>query len=148
MITLGTPVTYHHRAAVARWQPPGKGDFSWRKGWTLYEGVRKHAVNDAYVQYTEMFSRWPEIKGRRDKTINKTVMVWPEDGSGVVIGRVRRGRGTSESGRHYGDGEYDQGWFSAESAYHLYVVRHSLDGLQDYILVPEWAVRPIHREDS
>jgi hypothetical protein len=146
VIVLGTPVVFHHRAAVARWTKE-KSDFSWLIGWTLFEGVGKSEVKKSeYVKYTEMFRRWPEIKGRGDKTINKTVMVWPEEGSGVVVGRVKRMRGISEPGRGYSDGDYDPGWFNATDGFHLYALRATLDGLKDYIFVPEWALAPMRGE--
>jgi len=150
MIALGTPVTYHHRAAVARWV---KDDYSGKKIWRLLEGVGSSEYGWPGVPVMgllrDLFLKWPEIKadfsyGAKNQMLNKTIMVWPEEGSGVVIGRVRRGRGVSE--RSYGNGEdHEQGYFNATSWFNLFAVKHDLGGM-DYVLVPEWAVIPVHHQ--
>lgn len=147
MIALGTPVSYHHRAAVARFGPPEAK----QKTWALREGCRKgEYVNPVFLDgqfLADAFADRPAIAGRGSRLINKTVMVWPDEGSGVVVGRVKRGRGTSEPS-HYstsyeGGEEFEPGWFNSHEWFWLYAIRHRLDGL-DYILCPEWAVAPIH----
>lgn len=155
MIALGTRVAYHHRAAVARFRSI-RGDFAADlRGWELREGVCKNEyVNPAqgYAfdcdRLADLFRGWPQplMPGRSQSRVNKTVMIWPEEGSGVVTGQVKRGRGesvksyTAASGP-WGEGEFEQGYFQADCYLDLYVIRHELKGT-DYILVPTWAVRP------
>jgi hypothetical protein len=142
-ITLGARVSYHHRAAVARYRRPFEG--SKERRWTLHEGASKTAYIRGAEPFTSLgqerdrFWEWPAIHARNGE-LNKTIMVWPEEGTGVVIGRVRRGIGISSRG--YGHGEdYEPGYFDPISWHELFAVRHELRGVE-YILVPEWAASP------
>lgn len=148
-VTLGARVEYHHRAAVARWNPP-RNDFSWRNGWMLHEGATDHARPDlGWIHEDEMFKNWPEQK-RGTGHVNKTIMVWPEEGVGVVTGKVRRQVGTSHRASRGGGGvwgdDFDPGYFDPIATFDLYVIRHELRGT-NYILVPTWAVRPADEGD-
>lgn len=139
---LGARVRYHHRAAVARWQT------KWTNPrWGLFEGARRDVMRmEDGCHEVDLFADWPEQKRGRGGIvrINKTVMIWPEEGVGVITGKVRRQRGTSEAasrgGSVFGD-EWEPGYFDAVEAFDLYCVRHELRGA-DYILVPTWAVSP------
>jgi hypothetical protein len=115
---LGARVAFTQRACVARKQ---LGE------WSLLEGVKKreHVPHGA-----------PSVD---DEKINKTVHVWDEEGSGVVIGLVKRGIGTSVAGYSMTD-DFEQGWFEPREWRWLYAVRRQLQGT-DYILVPVESAR-------
>jgi hypothetical protein len=144
-VCLGARVAYHHRAAVARWMT--KDFHAVRPGqegrWGLFEGARKGARIDGSLTFeTDLFADYPKQERGSRSVVNKTVMVWPEEGVGVVTGKVRRQRGTSHrasSGGGYMDGDFDPGYFDVAETFELYAIRHDLAGL-DYILVPTWAV--------
>lgn len=145
MIALGTPVVYHHRAAVARYtKRVYEGQ---ERYWCLREGANPKAmrIDLGMIYETDMFEKWP-MQGREQNPINKTIMVWPEEGSGVVTGLVRRMKGISQSGYGYRD-DYEPGYFEAKEGFDLYVIRHELKG-QAYILVPMWAVQPMQLTEA
>ena len=79
--------------------------------------------------------------------INKTLAIWPEESSGVVVGLVRKGIGESVSHGSYFNGEtteFEPGYFAAEEWAWLYVIKHSLSGPDDnLVFVPMNAVEPI-----
>lgn len=146
MIVLGTPVVYHHRAAVARYQSKGGEGF----GWFLYEGCNKEGMDPkTFTPWNEMFIDFPQVQvpkswSKVPSKVNKTIMVWPEEGSGIVTGKVRRQIGISH--RSSGGGgmydHFDPGYFDPFESHELYVVRHRLEG-QNFILVPMWAAIPM-----
>ena len=157
---LGTPIAYTHRAAVARLHTRtkylSKGGSEPERYWELHEGSRKGMKLPDLKYETAMFDGWKPVimhqrsyRGRPSKTseaVNKTIMVWPEEGSGVVTGLVRRGIGRSESGYHSGpDGDWSEGYFSGMLWFELYAVRCDLRGL-DYLLIPQWAASPLRLE--
>ena len=74
--------------------------------------------------------------------VNKTIAVWPEQGSGVVIALIRKGIGLSRSGSTDSwSGEWEAGFFEASQWVWLYVVKHSMAGLlNDLTLVPMDAI--------
>ena len=142
---LGARVRYHHRAAVARYITKGMELTSMSGRWGLFEGARKHVhriIEDC--SEIDLFAAYPEQKRGTTSRINKTVMVWPEEGVGVITGLVRRQAGTSHlSSRSYSGGwdEFEPGYFDPLQTFELYAIRHELRGT-DYILVPTWAVAP------
>jgi hypothetical protein len=141
---LGTRVRFHHRCAVARYGPLDVPPET--RSWRLLEGVEKNelAADRTLDLLADLFSGWPEIRGGRyQEQLNKTVMVWPEEGSGVVIGVVRRGRGTSHAAGPmrsgpYGE-DYDPGYFASSDFFELYAIKRGIRGVA-YILAPEWAL--------
>lgn len=156
-LMLGTPVVYTHRAAIARLHTRNKflleGGIEPERYWELHEGARKGAKLPDLTHEISMFDGWKPVimhqrnyRGRASKTseaVNKTIMVWPEEGSGIVTGLVRRGIGRSESGYQSDlDGEWSEGYFSGMVWVELYTVRSELKG-QDYILIPQFAISPI-----
>lgn len=145
-VTLGARVQYHHRAAVARWMTKDFAAGSGEGRWGLFEGARKGIRLDLGGHEVDLFAKLGPIRrnGLSDTLVNKTIMVWPEEGVGVVIGKVRRQRGTSHrssytSGAGGFEPDYDPGYFDATDSFELYAIRHDLAGLS-YILVPTWAV--------
>jgi len=94
----------------------------------------------------------PWYRSRHDKpefsAKNKTVIVWPDEGEGLLFGLVRRGvgRSMSQSGGYdswTGEYDYDPGGFAAEGFVALYAIKTSLSGV-DYLLVPHWACSLAH----
>lgn len=113
---LGDHVRFHHRACVARWQ---------RSYWTLHEG-------------SESFTPVPGPPAGR---VNKTLILWPEEGDGIVIGLVRRAIGISHYGSSYSD---DPGGFTALGMYDLFQVKRFLKDKR-HMLVPVWAICDLER---
>lgn len=131
-LELGDRVAYHHRACAARrmtaeytripyWVPVGPGRGEWHLGFSddrdPLEGI--------------------STAGGK----NKTVIVWPEEGSGVLIAMIRRGIGESVRATTSFNGEsheYDQGYFVADKWVWLYAVKPTLSSL-DFVLTPIWA---------
>ena len=147
-VELGQKIKYHHRAAVARYNAPSYSGGT--RSWWLTEGVENgettlDAKSETFGGVVErhwlkdLFADWPELKRARGE-INKTVMVWPEFGEGVIIGKVRRGRGTSHSSsRGISIDDYEGGYFDPIEYFDLYAVKREMRGT-NYILVPTWAV--------
>jgi hypothetical protein len=120
---LGDHVRFHHRACVARRQGGGTSP---RSGfWTLHEGSE----------------RYTPVPGLPAGRINKTLLVWPEDGDGIVIGLVRRGIGISHFGSSYSD---DPGGFTVLEYHDLFQVKRFLKD-RSHMLVPLWAVCDLER---
>lgn len=158
MIALGSHITYTHQAAVARRHSTGWGENKrwgeWRfvepkissphtsfRGETLT--VMTHVTPITFVDAEEMVtledrkSRYPASEERWERR-NKTIFQWPEEGSGVVIGQVRRQFGIS----HHSTGEDDIGYFETFGQISLYVVKAELRGPEVY--VPEASVILAH----
>ena len=156
---LGQWITFHHRCGVARYLHIDKERKSLGCEWVITEGCYrqeyapwKEKVEDdgmlwwtpppnGVITFNHPQLRWAfgSLPKRRD--INKTIMVWPHEGEGIVVGLVRREIG--ESVRGYTDsfsGEYEPGYFGTESRHWLYVVKQYLAGTQT-IFVPMWAAR-------
>lgn len=75
-----------------------------------------------------------------DTKINKTVVCWPEEGQGIVIGLIRKGIGTSYEGYESGyETEWEPGTFSAREWVWLYAVKGWINGT-NYYYAPMWAV--------
>lgn len=135
MIALGTHVVYHHRAAVARYRNDRTNPH-----WELTEGLPDDGLDlETFIHRSAMFEKFPEQKRGRYQ-INKTVMVWPETGSGVLIGKIRKQRGTSHRG-HGSYEDYEPGYFDPIETFSLYVVKWELAGMK-YIYTPMWATLP------
>lgn len=144
LLPVGARVSWSHRAAVMRRrrisEEAGAGT-----EWVTIEGVEKFwrppmskQVDDAFGLETDEWYQRPVRGG-----LNKSVLVWPEEGEGVVIGFVRRGVGESYSSSRghgmFGDGDdFEPGGFAAHGFVPLYAVKSRLEGL-DYSLVPTWA---------
>lgn len=128
---LGDRVRYHHCACAARliktegierrsWKAVGPGRSDW---------FGRDFFSESWVSPTEGIS----TAGGK----NKTVVVWPEEGSGIIIAMIRRGIG--ESVRGYGSYEdYEPGYFVADEWVWLYAVKAHLSSL-DFVLTPIWA---------
>lgn len=147
VLDLGARVSWTHRAAVARWVTaeaalvrPGRG------AWRLTEGLARGEPyppigvpeeEEAIYRFTEDAPFYERRRG----SANKTVIVWPEEGEGVLIGLVRRGLG--ESSPSSGGGsmfeDFEPGFFTAAAFLHLYAVKQTLTGTS-YLLCPWWAV--------
>lgn len=119
---LGTRITFTQRAAVARKHTLNRAE----PYWGLHEGYGKREMNPAVDDALGSFD-----PGER---VNKAVFVWDTQGSGTVIGLVKRGIGESVAGHNYGE-EFDPGYFAATEFRLLYAVKQGLPGV-DYILVP------------
>lgn len=155
LLPLGTNIYFHHRAGVARMMPLDR-DRSEPRGWKIVEGTYKkewvkepedgnfggHAVR-------EQFFDWPQAVGRYPPTRrNKTVMVWPDEGFGFVIGVIRRSIGTSTKSSSYStmDGwDFEAGYHDSDMYVDLYVIKQFYEGTE-YILCPLWAVREVADE--
>jgi hypothetical protein len=153
---LGVKVKYHHRAAVARIAPE-YGVYNGRKvdrvpyGMKLFEGIYKNEyvktigepmhLFDGGVETRMMFFKQPKQRG-----VNKTVMIWPAEGEGIIIGLVRRGignaysaSGTGSSGLFGTYDDYEPGGFDLKTWVWLYLIKERLEG-EKYIMAPLDAV--------
>jgi hypothetical protein len=130
---LGAWVEYHHRCSEIRLSKDD-GSRSFPSGWNMCGAGRVRGR----FPFEESLGKLPTNTGR-----NKSLLVWPEEGQGCVVGLVRRGIGRSVSGyttrSDYGE-EYESGWFVAEEWHWLYAVKTTMRGL-DVIFVPMWAAR-------
>lgn len=167
LFDIGTRVSYHHRAGIARWMllygKPSDYPYSEqpKSGWKIVEGTLVYngrnpetlpmgevgTWQDGYNHNTvrEMFFDWPQAQfskwGYLQGTCNKTVMVWPDDGFGWIMGIMRKSIGASS--RSYGRGEdYEEGYHTTDMYVDLYVVKPWYEGTQ-YILCPLWAVKEV-----
>lgn len=164
-IPLGTWVSYTHRAAVARYHYRHRNGRDYGvEGWVLHEGVDKdewyhdpgeknpneflNGEQTRFMFLPKVDSLNPLVESvepkRRPGRENKSVFVWPQDGTGMVIGLVRRacGYGWSESGSFSTWDEYDSyepGGFDTKYMFWLYAVKTGLSGVR-YSFVPPWAV--------
>lgn len=159
-LPLTAHVRWSHRAAVARWK---RAQYVEGGEWLLVEGVEKRSgwrpnmgrdIREDNLPFNEWLHDDPFWhREPRPQDPNKTVVVWPEDGSGYLFGLVRRGIGISEPARKGGGwigsdmyDEGDPGGFAAEGFVHLYAVKGELRGV-GYWLVPTWACR-LARDDE
>lgn len=152
LLPIGTRIHYHHRAGVARIMPLDR-DRSEPCGWKIMEGTYKNEwtkipgdMDFGAYAVREQFFHWPYDEKRR----NKTVMVWPDDGFGWIIGIVRRsiGRSGQQSSSYNswnGEYDYDPGFHASEMMVDLYVIKQMYDGTE-YILCPMWAVSEVEDE--
>lgn len=163
LLGIGTEVTFHHRAGVARFKKkanPSTNEEN-KLGWVITDGVQGNEVfpskpfdknnweitelKDGRTKYE--FFDWPQARNSLNQKYNKTILTWPEDGCGWVMGIVRRSIGVSERGymsssTYYGPGEYEPGYHHSDMYVDLYVIKQSYIGT-DYILCPVWAVMEI-----
>lgn len=153
MFSMGECVTYHHRAGVARYKKVHK-DLP-DVGWKITQGALS-GEKDVLDPHDEMvpkinvyfwnhrrysFFNYPQRRFGYHGLINKTVMVWPEDGAGWVVGLIRKAIGVSQrTTRSSYHNEIDQGYFAVEMYVDLYVVKTQYQGT-DTILCPIWAVK-------
>ena len=165
MIALGSHVTFTHRAAVGRRR---KKTYVEGQPWGVWEltepkvSVLSHR-NDmptimtivtpiTCVEAEELVEldmnkrrRYPVSEESWEKR-NKTLFCWSHEGSGVVVGQVRKQYGVTHQGRGganiYGEGDYDPGYFEAFGQISLYVVKSELNGPQIY--VPEAFIHLVH----
>jgi hypothetical protein len=159
LLPIGTEVAFNHRAGVARFKTkanPVKGEEK-KQGWVITDGVNgneliqmtenpfdldKFSCWDNRIKYA--FFDWPQAKMDARSKYNKTVLVWPVNGRGYVIGKVRKSVGAStrshySSGGYYSESEFEPGYHSSDMYVDLYVIKTSYNGT-DYILCPIWAV--------
>lgn len=157
MIALGSHVTFTHRAAVGRRERQTyKPDKPWGD-WELTEPkvkVLSHvdgiprimtSVTPIVVVDAEELVELDTNKRRRYPVSeeswakrNKTLFIWPHEGSGVVVGEVRKQYGVSHRAAY----EDDVGYFDAFGQVNLYVVKAELRGPEIY--VPEGRLHLIH----
>lgn len=148
MFALGTSVAYTHRAGVARkregkWYLPAKGNGEIPGTQQVGNGV---AVSELGVlaEHIEPVtkSKW----ARSEESIarrNKSVLSWPQEGSGVIVGLQTKQVGVSEAGGpSFSSDDYDPGYFTSHGNVDLYVVRSELRGKR-FVYVPTWAVRAL-----
>lgn len=169
LLEIGTRIHYHHRAGIARLLTlyPNQhrnyySDEKIRWGWKIVEGtlvyngrqpetVPMEDKNGKLIDgwnfnpVREMFFDWPQAHfskwGYKQCQYNKTVMVWPNDGFGWIMGIMRKSIGVSS--RSYGHGEdYEQGYHDTDMYVDLYVVKPWYEGAQ-YVLCPLWAVQEV-----
>jgi hypothetical protein len=145
-LELGDRIRYHHRAAVARLPEklPGMGTGVFASPAQEFEwDIVSKEGGSPRVAFEEI--DWLKRMPRNGK-LNKTIVVWPEEGKGFVFGLIRRGVGRShrgyESGYEYP--EWNPGGFSVSEWHWLYAVKTSLSGLS-VIYVPLWAARKVSR---
>lgn len=171
---IGTRVSCTHRAAVARYKklwkdyepaPLGIGDYTKLDltgakpekapfGWKIVEGCLKNDFADDGLTIFDMsyrhrmyyFAGYPQAKLQYGKA-NKTVMVWPEDYYGWVIGIVRKAIGESHAAYHSSGGyweppEWEPGYCSVDMYVDLYVIKLAYVGVQ-YVYAPMWAVSKV-----
>ena len=142
---LGDRVEYHHRACVARIANNEH-----------ILGIGRFPSNPASWHFVREGSPgipWFEGKDplniRADRNVrNKTIIIWPEDGGGVVIGLVRREIGLSVSPSSYNtlDGyDHDPGYFAVEERHWLYAIKQSISGV-DFVLAPMWATKVVEND--
>lgn len=169
-LPIGTRVHAHHRAGVARygklWKDTcedagGTGLFAAETlkapvGWRIVEGVyRGELVPPLNILDTSgdflrfKFKDFPRAKFQYG-TCNKTVMVWPTDSFGWIIGIMRKGIGESHkgyqySGSYYNEPEYDPGYLALDIYVDLYAIKQTYEGT-DYILAPVWAVHKVEED--
>lgn len=148
---LGDRIRFSHRAAVVRWR---KNDYGDGGMWLVTEGLPKRA---AWRPPIDPDPETPKVgfgllsepddwysRPRADGT-NKSILVWPETGEGLVFGLVRRGFGESVPARGsttWFEDNYEPGYFATDGFAWLYAVKSELDGL-DYALVPPWAAEAL-----
>lgn len=127
VLDLGTPVTYTHRATST--SPDGPRDAS------LMRTHRGRYPAEQIVADRAAVSRIPDrFRSERQKPA-RWVFVWPEVGSGIVVGITRRDEGIVHLGS-----EDEQSYLGIAEGWPLYQVRARLNG--PTILVPPWACVP------
>ncbi len=152
-LKLGQRVRYHHACGEMRkgsngvWFPVGKSHpprdvFDWEGKW-----VRVGDESGPFVEIVQTDTGRPYSTG--DTQLNKSVAIWPQTGEGVLIGLIRKGIGISESPRgstSLFDDSFEPGGFYAAQWVWMYVVKHSLSGIdRDLTFVPLDAATPIGR---
>lgn len=163
-IALGSHVTFTHRAAVARRRPnrtPAKVD--WHPWELVQPKVRVTAAGESlkvmtsvtpivFAEATELVEfdtnkrrRYPVSEESWEKR-NKSIFQWEHEGSGVVVGHVRRQYGISSEGyggsNMYGEGDWTPGYFTTFGQIGLFVVKSDLRGPEIY--VSEGAIHLVH----
>ena len=140
-LELGDRIRFHHRACVARIpkNDGATGIFAGADVPLKWNAVQKEGGSPPFVDFDT--PQFPGIIADRSKR-NKTIMVWPEEGEGIIIALIRRGIGHSYEGytSGYEYPEYEPGGFSVQEWHWLYVVKRELLRME-FIYVPLWAVR-------
>lgn len=144
-LLLGDRVSWTHRAAVVR-HTSKDGRSEWFPVEGTERGWRPMILADR--QEPGLFGLYSDPWWSRPcprSTPNKSVVVWPEDGTGILFGYVRRGIGRSWglSGGHGGmfEDDYEPGGFAPTAYVPLYAVKVLLTGVK-YMLAPTWATTP------
>lgn len=151
-LDLGQRVRYHHRACVARakrqdyathayWIACGEG----RHGWDNRLHPRGKCDYLSFDPFRPGLLDHPRNPPVPRFGVNKTIMIWPEEGEGIIIGLVRRGIGESVPASG-GDGLFNDSWepgyFTPYQWVWLYAIKTHLNGL-DMVLAPMCAVSPV-----
>jgi hypothetical protein len=145
LLSLGDRVKYHHRCQVIRCSlrlhlglsVPPEDRYYWFFPSREVGHVPPVLHGDPYHKYPA------ERSGKGTVKYNKSIYIWPEEGTGIITGVVRRGIGYSEptsggqSGYDWDD--FNPGGFSAETWVWLYTIKSSIYGTQQ-ALVPIDAV--------
>jgi hypothetical protein len=158
VIALGTPITYTHRAAVARlkrgkWELPVKGNGEVPRivehgGGLIFVSLFDTPIKNIPVTHLpqeQVKTRRPVSEERWEKR-NKSIVTWPSEGSAIVIGLEVKQVGESHEGgggtNMFGESDYEQGWFTSYGNVDLYVVRWDLRS-KAFGHVPLWAATPM-----
>lgn len=143
MIALGTLVAYSHLAAVAR----RAGKDQYQQGWYIPVKGNGDVPVGVLDEGRPIFIDGQGTSLPSDKLgkYNKVVIAWEQAGSGVVTGLVTKQMGVSNASSSYtnayGEGDFDQGYFTNYGNIELYVIRHELRGSR-FVYAPTWAVTP------
>ena len=140
---LGDRIHYHHRACVARVPSQasgGTGIFATEPRLAAWCPIKQEGGTPPVDRYPFEEPNWLTRMPVRKQ--NKTILVWPEKGEGMIYGMIRRGIGTSHAGytSGYEYPEWNPGYFEAVEWHWLYAVKTSLSGLTG-IYVPLWAAQ-------
>lgn len=152
-LRLGQKVRYHHLACEMRLpKEPVPGLFVFaksddRREWVptgQRQGFSLPRWNDPFAFPVDDEGHTPFHAG---KGINKTIAVWPQEGTGVVVSLVRKGIGESHAGYEsgYETPEWEPGFFVAKEWVWLYVIKPSMNGMNDFLLAPMDAVERARR---
>lgn len=147
-LPLGQFVHWTHRAVVVRWIPKDNV-------WIVVEGFQPGGwrpsillPDQEHIDYGLGEDPLGDIVFRLDKPEwnepNQTILVWPEESCGHIIGLVQKGIGVSSKAIPSSSNwtGYDEGepGFDASGFMNLYAVKYELQGVH-YMLCPWWAVR-------
>jgi hypothetical protein len=148
-LPLGQLVRFHHLACEMRLPQENKkglligsifGDPDGRPEW-VPTGARKGFQLPRWDGPFPMddFGHTPFQAPAR---VNKTVAVWPQEGTGIVVSIVRKGIGESVSGYEsgYETPEWEPGYFVAKEWVWLYVIKQGMGRMDDFLLAPTDAV--------
>lgn len=127
---LGAGVSFTHRTGVIRKnRKPVEG----YPEWSIVEGLYKGETFDNAINPCVGYEH-----PRHDE--NKGIISWPQEGTGIVIGWIKKGIGTSYSSQGVSntfEDNYEQGYFTANTWVWLYVIKQGLPGVEHIYALPE-----------